>query len=1125
MSNGTTMTVPQPQYDFFRQVGSASGSLPDGVNDTTKTIQRLGTTIIGGNNFADAVPSGVATPTIPSDYIILSSNTAGRGQILFGDSPLSYYFTRAIPTVVNDCTHLVRVSASFGGLVIRLHVSASSTSLVLGKSYLFTPSWNMTSGAWRVLTPVSDSGPHASGPGQDFEVNVFVTNGSVTFRVRRTLGTQSGTLHIRLETLGTNAVFATELNVTETDATVYPNIQTLSLPTSFWFSGTGSGKPDGNNDGTEAISRSGTVGIGKVDPTTNAGALDVTGSLVTRSVNLTDIASNGPIGTAAATVDITSYIRLNQTTASISVTIPSPTNTTAGRILRISNIGTAIFTVNTNSSISPGTSSDFVWNGTTWDLSASNPFDFWRESGTTSGVLPNGTNDTTKQIQRLGSTVIGGSSFSQLYTGVITPSAVNYNFILAQTSLGRGQILYDESPLSYYFEKTLPVAVNDYVDLMSITQNNGGGINLRFSVTVTENTFASTKSYLLTVNNNLTAGLWRKLIPLSESGPLAAGLQEYEILASMNANVLTLRARKVTGATAGVLRMRIESVGRGGATATELSTTGTDATVYSSFQTFSAARDFFRSGTGTTEPDGVNDTTEAIARTGTVGIGKVDPSTNASALDLTGAFLNRSVDLTDFAANGAIGTAAATVDIASYIRINQTTASITLTIPNPTNTTAGRTLFVSNIGTALFTINSTTTIAAGATAKFIWNGTVWSTVINNDYDFWREVGVTSAGMLPNGANDNRTKQLRRNGSIAIGGDNADYLSVFSGVASAVVTNANVILSDSTVRRGQLLFGNSPLSYFFTRSIPTAVGDYADLAQFITANSGHNFRLQVSISTASFAVSKSYIVTPAHNATGGAWRVLVPVSDSGPFNSVQNFEILININNNLVTLRARRTLGTLAGTLYVRLESLAISSVAATELTTTGTDATIYPYYQSTVGPITTDWSYKSSAGLSTSLFAWKGNRFTPDKDVLLYAMCYYGTIVANGVYQAAVITGTASPGNVATAIKSRAYTVGASPANLLGAYIWLEFETPVLLVAGTIYGLLVGRTDSTDTYILPVNLSGGSSANNAVPMIGLSHGNVWRVASAALTIGTAIDVPALDSMSCGYKFKYPDMQY
>lgn len=173
----------------------------------------------------------------------------------------------------------------------------------------------------------------------------------------------------------------------------------------------------------------------------------------------------------------------------------------------------------------------------------------------------------------------------------------------------------------------------------------------------------------------------------------------------------------------------------------------------------------------------------------------------------------------------------------------------------------------------------------------------------------------------------------------------------------------------------------------------------------------------------------------------------------------------------------------------------------------------------------TDWSFRDNTVLSTSAFCWKGNRFTPDKTVDLYALCYFGTIVANGVYQAAVITGSGSPGNVATVTKSASYTVGASPATLAGGHIWLEFAAPVRLAAGTQYGLMVGRTDTSGTYQLPVAFNGGAIPSNAVPMPGLSHGAGWRVAVAALTVGSTIDQATGNSMACGFRFRFPDSAF
>lgn len=112
--------------------------------------------------------------------------------------------------------------------------------------------------------------------------------------------------------------------------------------------------------------------------------------------------------------------------------------------------------------------------------------------------------------------------------------------------------------------------------------------------------------------------------------------------------------------------------------------------------------DFWRSGTAAALllPDGTTDYTDVISHNANVGVGLADPAQVSARLDVNGAEVLRTVALGNFAVNGAIGTAAATVDIASTITINQTTGNITLTIPNPLNLQQGRVLNISNIGTA-----------------------------------------------------------------------------------------------------------------------------------------------------------------------------------------------------------------------------------------------------------------------------------------------------------------------------------------------------------------------------------------------------------------------------------------
>jgi len=77
------------------------------------------------------------------------------------------------------------------------------------------------------------------------------------------------------------------------------------------------------------------------------------------------------------------------------------------------------------------------------------------------------------------------------------------------------------------------------------------------------------------------------------------------------------------------------------------------------------------------------------------------------------------------ASGGAIGTAAATVDVASLFNVNQTTASQTLTVPNLTNATNGKTIHINNVGSASFTLLSKT-IEPGTGILLRWTGLAWS---------------------------------------------------------------------------------------------------------------------------------------------------------------------------------------------------------------------------------------------------------------------------------------------------------------------------------------------------------------------------------------------------------------
>jgi hypothetical protein len=105
---------------------------------------------------------------------------------------------------------------------------------------------------------------------------------------------------------------------------------------------------------------------------------------------------------------------------------------------------------------------------------------------------------------------------------------------------------------------------------------------------------------------------------------------------------------------------------------------------------------------------------------------EIDSNLTLDGLQLTnnGSTLNSVNSLGNFASGGSIGTAATTVDRYTSIAIGQTTGGQILSLPNPTNTAAGRVMFVFNTGSASFTMHSVT-IPAGYGQIYVWNGSSW----------------------------------------------------------------------------------------------------------------------------------------------------------------------------------------------------------------------------------------------------------------------------------------------------------------------------------------------------------------------------------------------------------------
>jgi len=165
-----------------------------------------------------------------------------------------------------------------------------------------------------------------------------------------------------------------------------------------------------------------------------------------------------------------------------------------------------------------------------------------------------------------------------------------------------------------------------------------------------------------------------------------------------------------------------------------------------------------------------------------------------------GSTLLTALVITDRATGGNIGTAATTVDVATTFNVNQTTASQTLTLPAPTDTTSGRIVYVNNVGSAEFTMYGSP-VSAGSSASFIWNGTSWVQTISFSSTGVEIIGALDAGTAnANGATITGTTIYLQSASASFAGLVNTSAQTFAG-AKTFNDSVNISASSSSTLTG------------------------------------------------------------------------------------------------------------------------------------------------------------------------------------------------------------------------------------------------------------------------------------------------------------------------------------
>jgi hypothetical protein len=466
-------------------------------------------------------------------------------------------------------------------------------------------------------------------------------------------------------------------------------------------------------------------------------------------IAITNRATGGDIGTAVATVNAGSHFILTQTTVGQTVTLPIPTLATASRMVTLeSGVGsTATFTLY-GKTVLAGEAVVLQYNGTAWKI-----------------ISATGGSDVSEFLNTSG--VKNLTSATRFVTYNITSGNQTYNLPLASSSIGQ-KITFTKID-----SNTVSVATLDGAGVENI---NGLPTYTLSKKQYSTTTIESDGTQWFVVNETVGT-IVKPWVALKE---VAEGeLMSYSIGSStvyMYSNV-----SRLTGALLN---------------ATELA----NWTYVSQNKTIGfTAGSFTLAGYKISVQGNVWEATS----TRTSGTNFLNVAERAFWTMLSDTSTGTELVLSNYVASGSIGPATDTVDIASQMRFIQTTANVTLTIPNRTSVTPCiMSIFndVTSTQTLTYTAGTDTfAVAPSFSTQIVWNGTSWKLL--NPAQVVAEFGETAlnADVAVSTVADVITFSLPSAGTWEV-----DWFANVSGLSNStgafwVSDNSNVAIADSGMR--------------------------------------------------------------------------------------------------------------------------------------------------------------------------------------------------------------------------------------------------------------------------------------------------------------------------------------
>ena len=241
------------------------------------------------------------------------------------------------------------------------------------------------------------------------------------------------------------------------------------------------------------------------------------------------------------------------------------------------------------------------------------------------------------------------------------------------------------------------------------------------------------------------------------------------------------------------------------------------------------------------------------------------------------------------------------MDVYTTFTINQSTSSISVTIPSPTDTTAGRQIYIANIGSVPLTVAGIT-LSNGSSMNLFWNGSAWTTTAvstgvsivggyssSNHYNDGASISgntitlgaadATHPGLIYNGLQTfagGQTLKSSSNSASAFQVKNSDGESVFQTGTTQTVNGITNYIADSEFALGS---GSCPLTDWTVVGSPTTCAQNTTAANSYAADT--SLQLVTTTTSGQGITTSSFTSSPATATSGSGQYYTVSSTPSRP----------------------------------------------------------------------------------------------------------------------------------------------------------------------------------------------------------------------------------------------------